>query len=706
MFATRTRRRAIGSASLLLPILWLLGGGLAAAAVLWAAGIVRWPLGDDAAQQPALHVPVAARPIAAYASVTHDDLADPTTRTFAVKRIPLAALPGQVVTVLHGGEEHTGPVQDVLATDEGPLLLVDGRQVPASAVVRLGEALLRPGDILGRVVARDKRPGFGFQESDFLPRGSRPGVAGGTPPGMLSLTLSASRIKGVHALRAGDRIDVLAHIPLEHVPQFAAASGGLPGAALVLSTSSGSSASGSGSKQQRTEAHVVAQGAVVVSPVSLRQAPTTSASLTQGQVVRHVPVEELVLAVDPADLAPLSDALSLGVEMIALTHSGRPGAEQDRPPPAGMVAVPVAARALAAYEALRHEDLLDPRTRRPRWAHLPAEEAERQGVVVDVAELTGRVLRRDMLPGEYFRRDDLMPPGTRAGLAGAVPAGKVSLVLPAERFPGIQPLRRGDRCHVLCSVPIDLRSTADTRTALVVSPQLQDRLEVRVLARDAVVLAPVGSLPDTPAADQPGRAGGAASDAPRQFVLAVDPAETGPLHEALARNWDIRCVVPTGSGPLPDAGSEAGAGPASGRPTDGGPAATRPTPHAPGVPGTHVPGAAAMRDAHATLGSDPLRDAATLDLIVAGKRQRWIFVTPPGALQPRDALRPPAEPQRHESSPRPEVAQPPTVPQPTTVRDAPASLPSRSAASASSAATRAVPAAPRALHTSVSHDAP
>ncbi|MCL6641293.1 MAG: hypothetical protein K6T92_07965, partial [Candidatus Rokubacteria bacterium] len=83
---------------------------------------------------------------------------------------------------------------------------------------------------------------------------------------------------------------------------------------------------------------------------------------------------------------------------------------------------------------------------------------------------------RDMLPGEFFRHDDFLPRGTRPGLAGAVPSGKVSLVLPAERFPGIEALRRGDRCHIVGSVPIDLGGMAGQGTTVVIAASLQDRV--------------------------------------------------------------------------------------------------------------------------------------------------------------------------------------------------------------------------------------
>ena len=69
--------------------------------------------------------------------------------------------------------------------------------------------------IRGRVMAREKPPTYAFTESDFLPAGTRPGVAGGTPQGKRAITLDAGKLKGVHELKDGDHVDLLASVAVD-----------------------------------------------------------------------------------------------------------------------------------------------------------------------------------------------------------------------------------------------------------------------------------------------------------------------------------------------------------------------------------------------------------------------------------------------------------------------------------------------------------
>ena len=70
-----------------------------------------------------------------------------------------------------------------------------------------------PNKILFRVTAYEKKAGLFFSEADFLPPGSSPGVAGGTPQGKRAITLDAGKLKGVHELKEGDHVDLLASVP-------------------------------------------------------------------------------------------------------------------------------------------------------------------------------------------------------------------------------------------------------------------------------------------------------------------------------------------------------------------------------------------------------------------------------------------------------------------------------------------------------------
>jgi hypothetical protein len=66
------------------------------------------------------------------------------------------------------------------------------------------------------------------------------------------------------------------------------------------------------------------QDGVVVTPVKIRHVPTTSSSLTQGTTTRTMPVQEIVLAVAPQEVALLAQAMDLKYEITCVARSGRP----------------------------------------------------------------------------------------------------------------------------------------------------------------------------------------------------------------------------------------------------------------------------------------------------------------------------------------------------------------------------------------------
>src|SRR5581483_10406997 len=76
-------------------------------------------------------------------------------------------------------------------------------------------ALTDPQKIVGRVLGYDKSESMAFTESDFLPPGTRPGVVAGVPPGKRAITIDASKIQGLHNLKIGDRVDILASVPVD-----------------------------------------------------------------------------------------------------------------------------------------------------------------------------------------------------------------------------------------------------------------------------------------------------------------------------------------------------------------------------------------------------------------------------------------------------------------------------------------------------------
>jgi len=88
-------------------------------------------------------------------------------------------------------------------------------------VVQVPREKLNPDWILpwskiqNRVMARAKLSGKAFKESDFFPKGTRPGVTALVPKGMRMVTVPAGRIPGLENLNYEDRFDLVAHSELD-----------------------------------------------------------------------------------------------------------------------------------------------------------------------------------------------------------------------------------------------------------------------------------------------------------------------------------------------------------------------------------------------------------------------------------------------------------------------------------------------------------
>ena len=135
--------------------------------------------------------------------------------------------------------------------------------------------------------------------------------------------------------------------------------------------------------------------------------------------------------------------------------------------------------------------------------------------VADPKKILGRVLARDVGVGYLFREDDFLPAGTREGVAGGVPAGKLALAVPPGRISGLQLLKSGDRFDLLATMPVDLRrelpqlrvglgqDSIEGRDRLLGS--LQRRATVQVIAEDAALVS---------------------TDPQGQFTVAVAPRES------------------------------------------------------------------------------------------------------------------------------------------------------------------------------------
>jgi Flp pilus assembly protein CpaB len=194
------------------------------------------------------------------------------------------------------------------------------RDRPAVTFMEPGQVkdiIIDPAQLLGRVLARDKPAGYVFTADDFLPPGTRPGLVAGIPAGMRALRLEADRIHGMHGLAAGDRFDLVATVPID-----AKAMTGLPLSGAYKSQIEIQARMSNWQKQAAVR--VIVQNGMIVAPVSTRAAPTTSQSLTRGTTTTTRPVQELVIAVAPEEVATLTEALALKTDISAVPRSGRP----------------------------------------------------------------------------------------------------------------------------------------------------------------------------------------------------------------------------------------------------------------------------------------------------------------------------------------------------------------------------------------------
>ena len=141
-------------------------------------------------------------------------------------------------------------------------------------------------------MAREKPAEYAFKEEDFLPEGTSPGVAGGTPEGKLAITLDAGKLKGVvYDLKAGDHVVLQASTAVD-MPGAGHSNGGRFGTNVVATPNMTL-------LPKRSLVRTLVQDGVVVTPARTRNMPISSSSLMQGTTTRTVPVQEIVIAVDP-----------------------------------------------------------------------------------------------------------------------------------------------------------------------------------------------------------------------------------------------------------------------------------------------------------------------------------------------------------------------------------------------------------------------
>jgi Flp pilus assembly protein CpaB len=181
------------------------------------------------------------------------------------------------------------------------------------------EMLRNLSDLIGRVLDHEKTPGYVFTENDFLPKGTREGIVAGIPAGKRAMRITADRVDGLYGLHPGDRFDLLATMPIDAnrggSQSFNVA--GAYGQQLALEARLSN-------WQKQATVRVMVQNGVIVQPMTTRGVPTVENSLTDGAVARTRPVQEAVIAINPEEVALLTEAMAVDARITAVPRSGRP----------------------------------------------------------------------------------------------------------------------------------------------------------------------------------------------------------------------------------------------------------------------------------------------------------------------------------------------------------------------------------------------
>jgi Flp pilus assembly protein CpaB len=257
------RRRRIAWSAWLLPgalvVLSLIGLGLLASSMGWLSEGQAAP---RTAPAGTIAVPVAAIDIPAYTRVRLDHLIDPRTGDLQAVYLP-----------------------------EGSIL---------------EETLVDPRELIGRVLAADKRPGQVFSETDFFPPGTREGIVAGIPAGKRALRIDATKVNGIVGLARGDRFDLVATDNFRK---------GRSGPMVVQGVAQGQL----GAMGTSVHSSMVVENGAVVQPLETRTIPGRTAQF----------VEEMVIAVAPEEVELLTRALHSGARVDCVPRSGRPVDEDE-----------------------------------------------------------------------------------------------------------------------------------------------------------------------------------------------------------------------------------------------------------------------------------------------------------------------------------------------------------------------------------------
>lgn len=391
------------------------------------------------------------------------------------------------------------------------------------------EWIINPSQIIGRVLAQDKEKDYVFSEKNFLPDGTRPGIAGGTPPGKRAMVISVDQIPGLDLLNAGDQFDLLTSLSGNGATgtgvDYAALLGGIKAPDLRV-----------GERASTGGVRVLIQGGTLVSidkttpPANNRSARTTTTNTFA------------TIALAPEEVALLTEALGNETKMFCVARSGQPeDAQEAARSIAGKIAIPALARSIAAFSRITQDDLADPATGKLNIYYF-AQQSVNDQWLTEPESLIGRVVNRDISRGHLFTSDDLMPAGTRAGIAAGAPPGMRIFIAPLSRIQGLSGLEIGDVVTIYGTLgkavdaPPPQLDWASLKGGVADSDSERLSREVRAGIRTVVKQAQIIRL------------GQDAGQDAGQVTLAIDPDEVTSLSQAINSDIEIFAVAASSQG--------------------------------------------------------------------------------------------------------------------------------------------------------------
>jgi Flp pilus assembly protein CpaB len=230
-------------------------------------------------------IPMSVRSIPAYTTITREHLINPQTNSFNVAHLELKT--HQVV-------------QDGIITSN-------------DANDRLNGTVVGLDRLLGRVLMKEKAAGYAFKDSDFFPEGTRPGLVAGIPPGKRAVALDVTKVQGVVYLNAGDHFDLLASWPVDLERALTGGRGGSvssPNPALHAEIHN---------RPKRAGVNTIVHNGLVVQKAQPVKTPP------RRSIGRPLPEQEIIIAVEPEEIAALTEALTTDAEITCVARSGQLG---------------------------------------------------------------------------------------------------------------------------------------------------------------------------------------------------------------------------------------------------------------------------------------------------------------------------------------------------------------------------------------------